>query len=198
MLSACDLQEVTPPPDTAPPTITPFVILPTENVSPTVQPTSAPVEITSRNASALTVINRSAVTNIQELKWAGDNSSLLLSTQTFDATGAQSFGVTTLSVPDLQPRSIYSTLDSRVADISPDGSKIVLISLDQSALSVFDLQSDNSALFTLYPEYMIYNATFSPDSATLAVSGEEDTADGNANRIVYLYASADGHEIKTL
>ena len=173
LLSACDLQEVTPPVEPSPTTDTSFVIEPTAVVEPTEQATPEPVEISAKNAPSLTVVNRSAVMNIQQLKWADDGSSLLVSTQNMDTAGTQSFGVTTLSIPNLQPKSIYSTQEGRVADIASDGKKAVVVLLDMSGLSVIDLEAGNAALLTILPDYLINSATFSPDSASLALSSAD-------------------------
>jgi WD40 repeat protein len=191
LLSACNLQEVTPPVEPSPTPETSFVIEPTAVVEPTELPTPEPVEISAKNAPSLTVVNRSAVMNIQQLKWADDGSSLLISTQNMDTAGTQSFGVTTLSSPDLQPKRIYSTQEGRVADIASDGKKAVVVSLDMSGLSVIDLEAGNAALLTILPDYLINSATFSPDSASLALSSA-DTWE------VTQYAVPDGKVLRTL
>ncbi len=190
-VSACDLQEVTPPTEAVPETEPAYALNPAEGATATLSPTPEAVEITAKNAVSLAVINRSAASNIQQLRWADDSRTLLVSTQNTDSTGAQTFGVTTLSVPVLQPESIYSTTEERVADLAPDGKKAVMVRLDMTALSVIDLQAGNESVFTLLPDYLINNASFSPDSASLAVSNMEAWQ-------ITQYALSDGSEMRTL
>lgn len=190
-LSACDLQEVTPPTEAVLETEPAYAALPGEDATATLSPTPAAVEITAKNAVSLAVINRSAASNIQQLRWAADSLTLLLATQNFDSTGAQAFGVTTLSVPALQPESIHSTTEERVADLAPDGKKAVMVRLDMTALTVIDLKAGNESVFTLLPDFLINNATFSSDSTSLAVSNMEAWQ-------VTQYALSDGSEMRTL
>lgn len=191
LLAACSLPEVTPPVETTAPTEPSFITTSTQSPSPTVPPVPAPVEITSRNAAGLTVVNRAPVNTIQQIKWANDGLSLAVSTQNTDSAGAQLFGVSVLAVPDLAPKNIMSTKDGRVADISSDGRLAALVSQDSTSISLVDLSAGNSIALTITPDFIVGNATFSPDGATLAVTKVDEWK-------VVLYSTGDGSELNTL
>jgi WD40 repeat protein len=191
LLTACSLPMITPLVETIQSTPTTFVVSTGVNPTPTAVPTSAPVEITTKNATGLTVINRSPINNPQQLKWAADGTSLSVSTQNTDSSGAQLFGLTVLRVPDLAPSDIFSTQTDRVADISSDGKEVVLVSLDQTKFSVIDSSQNNTLLLSVTPDYQVNNVTFSPDGKMLAVSKLGALE-------VELYSAVDGSDIRTL
>jgi len=191
LLAACSLPEVTPPVETAVPTEPSFITTSTESPSPTIPPVPAPVEITSKNAAGLTVVNRAPANTIQQIKWANDGLSLAVSTQNTDSAGAQLFGVSVLDVPGLAPKNIMSTKDGRVSDISSDGKLAALVSQESTSISLVDLSSGNSVSLTITPDFLVANATFSPDGTTLAVTKVDEWK-------VVLYSTIDGSEINTL
>ncbi|MBA4384558.1 MAG: hypothetical protein C0410_07460 [Anaerolinea sp.] len=191
LLVACSLPEVTPPVETTVPTEPPFIVTSTESPSPTVTLVPVPIEITDKNAAALTVINRAPVNTIQQIKWAKDGLSLAVSTQNTDSAGTQLFGVSVLDVPGLAPKNIMSTKDGRVADISSDGKLAALVSIDMKSISLVDLTAGNSVVLTISPDFLIGNATFSPGSDTLAVAIADEWT-------VVLYSIVDGGIINTL
>lgn len=191
LLAACSLPEVTPPVETTAPTEPSFITTSTQSPSPTTPPVPAPVEITSRNAAGLTVVNRAPVNTIQQIKWANDGLSLAVSTQNTDSAGTQLFGVSVLAVPDLAPKNIMSTKDGRVSDVSSDGKLAALVSQDMNSISLVDLSTGNSISLTITPGFLVGNATFSPDGATLAVSKMDEWK-------VVLYSTKDGSEVNTL
>jgi WD40 repeat protein len=200
LLAACSLPEVTPPVETTVATEPSFVLTSTEIPSPTIPPVPLPVEISSKNAASLTMVNRAPVNTAQQLKWAKDSLSLAVATQMTDASGNQLFGVSVLAVPELTPTSIMSTQDGRVADLSSDGKLAALVSLDMTTISLVDLTSANSVVLTISPEFLVGNATFSPDGAALAVvdlDGKEDAA-GNPVWYVELHSTVDGRLLNTL
>lgn len=191
LLAACNLPEMTPPVETAVPTQPSFIITNTESPSPTIPVVPTPVEITAKNVVALSVVNRAPVNTIQMIKWSGDGLSLAVSTQNTDASGNQLFGVSVLNIPALKPSNIMSTQDGRVADISSDGKLAALVSLDMTSISLVDLSAGNSVALTISPDFLVGNATFSPDGATLAVSEVDEWK-------VVLYSTSDGSVINTL
>ncbi len=191
LLAACSLPEVTPPVETTVPTEPSFIVTSTESPSPTIPSVPTPVEITVKNSVSLTVVNRAPVNTIQQIKWANDGASLAVSTQNTDASGTQLFGVSVLAVPALTPTNIMSTQDGRVADISSDGKMAALISLDMTSISLVDLTAGNAVGLTIKPDFLVGNATFSPDGATLAVSKVDEWK-------VVLYSTSDGSEVNTL
>ena len=191
LLAACSLPEVTPPVETTSPTEPSFITTSTQSPSPTIPPVPAPVEITSKNAAGLTVVNRAPVNTIQQIKWANDGLTLAVSTQNTDSAGAQLFGVSVLSVPDLAPKNIMSTKDGRVADISSDGKLAALVSQDSTSISLVDLSAGNSIAVTIAPDFLVGNVTFSPDGAILAVTKVDEWK-------VVLYSTKDGSELNTL
>ncbi|MHB8088042.1 MAG: WD40 repeat domain-containing protein [Anaerolineaceae bacterium] len=191
LLAACSLPEVTPPVETTIPTEPPFIVTNTESPSPTVAAFPAPVEITNNNAASLTMVNRAPVNTAQLIKWANDSLSLAVSTQNTDASGNQLFGVSVLAVPGLTPTNIMSTKDGRVADISSNGKLAALVSLDMTSISLVDLTAANTVVLTISPDFLVGNATFSPDGATLAVTIIDEWK-------VVLYSSIDGSLVNTL
>jgi len=94
-------------------------------------------------------------------------------------------------VPDLAPQNIMSTKDGRVADISSDGKLAALVSQDTTSISLVDLSAGNSIALTITPDFLVGNATFSPDGATLAVSKVDEWK-------VVLYSTKDGSELNSL
>ncbi|MRS01933.1 hypothetical protein EG832_01680 [bacterium] len=191
LLAACSLPEVTPPVETTVPTEPSFIITSTESPSPTVPSIPTPVEISAKNVVSLGVVNRAPVNTIQQIKWANDGLSLAVSTQNTDVSGTQLFGVSVLAIPALTPTNIMSTQDGRVADISSDGKMAALISLDMTSISLVDLSAGNAVVLTVKPDFLVGNATFSPDGATLAVSKADEWK-------VVLYSTSDGSEVNTL
>lgn len=191
LLAACSLPVVTPVSETISPTETTLFSSTTGEPSPTTAPIPTPIEINSKNAVGLTVAYKSAVNNPQQLQWAADGSSLSIATQNSDAAGNQLFGITVLAIPDLSPVNIFSTQSERVSDISADGKKAALVSLDMTKLNVLDLSAENAVHLTITTDYLIGNATFSPDSTMVAVAKMEAWE-------VVLYSVADGSELGTL
>lgn len=191
LLAACSLPEVTPPVETTTPTEPSFIITSTQSPSPTTPPVPEPVEISARNAASLTAVNRAPVNTIQQITWAEDDLSLAVSTQNTDSTDTQLFGVSVLEVPSLTPVNIMSTKDGRVSDISSDGKMAALVSLDLTTLSLVDLTDENSVVLTITPDFLISNATFSPNSATLAIAKMDEW-------MVTLYSTTDGSVVNTL
>ncbi len=191
LLAACSLPEVTPVIETVITDSPSFVPSETAVPSQTTTAVPVPVAISTKNAEKLLVINRSAVNNAQQLKWANDSLNLLVANQTSDAAGTQLFGVTILGIPDLAPVSIFSTQTDRVADISSDGSKALLVSLDMNSFSVVDLKNANAVLVTVPVDYLINTASFSSDGTMVAISKMDSWE-------VVLYSAEDGSEIRSL
>lgn len=191
MLVSCTLPELTPPADTVISTQPPFQ--PGVSETSTQAPSTIPeaVVISARNASALTMVNRSPVSNAQLLKWAEDGSSLSIASQNFDSNNSQVFGITVLSVPDLLPVNIYTNAEARVADIASNGKKAALVSIDENKLLLVDLIAGNNTVTPVSPDFLIGNATFSPDGNTIAITKKEAWE-------VVLFSTADLTELKTL
>lgn len=192
LAAACSLPEITPPVATAAQTEqTSFVPATSEITEVTSSPTSNPVEISARNAGSLEVVNRSAVSNIQQFKWANDGLSLVVSTQNSDSTGTQLFGAAVLSIPDLSPMSIYSNQNERVSDIASNGKLTAVVSLDMTSFSIIDLSNSNAVVIKKDPGFLIGNVSFSPDSTIIAVSNMEAWE-------VVLFSVSDGTQIRSL
>jgi len=191
LLAACSLPEVTPPVETTVPTEPSFIATSTQSPSPTVTPVPAPIEITDKNAAKMFVINRAPVNNIQQIKWAKDNLSLAVSTQNTDVAGTQLFGVSVLEIPDLTPTNVMSTKDGSVADISSDGKLAAFISLDMTSVNLVNLADGNKTVLATPTDFLIGNATFSPDGSTVAVSQADEWK-------VVLFSTSDGSEVKNL
>jgi WD40 repeat protein len=191
LLAACSLPEVTPPVETTVPTEPSFIATTTESPSSTVVPVPVPVEISAKNAAGLTVITRAPVNTVQQIKWANDSLSLAVSTQNVDSAGTQLFGINVLDIPALTPLHILSTQDGRVADISPDGKMAALISVDMTAISLVDISTGVTTTLPLPSGFLVGNATFSPDGATLAVSKVDEWE-------VVLLSIKDGSLVNTL
>ena len=191
MLTACTLPLITPPADQPTPTVSSFVNNSSETVSPTTLSAAIPVVITSKNAGALAVVNKAAVSNVQQVVWASDSHTLALSTQNSDGSGTQLFGVTSLNIPDLAPMNIYSTQSGRVSAIAVDGRTAALISLDLTTFSLIDLGAGNAVILTITPGFLIGNVTFSPDLRYIAVTKGETWE-------VVLYSLVSGEEVRVL
>lgn len=191
MLVSCTLPELTPPADTVITTQPPFQ--PGVSETSTQAPSTIPeaVVISTRNASALTMINRSPASNAQLLKWAEDGSSLSVASQNFDANNAQVYGITVLSIPDLLPLNIYTNAEARVADIASNGKMALLVSIEDNKLFLVDLSAGNNTVTPVSPDFLIANATFSPDGNTIAITKKEAWE-------VVLFSTIDLTEIKTL
>ncbi len=189
-LAACTLPEVTPvTTDTQEPTssfnTTAEVTTPSE-----VSPQNAAV-INSGNAAALAVTGKVAITSPQVLGWAKDSQSLAVVNQTADANGNQLFGATTLSVPSLAPKYVYSAQGQRISAIAPDGHTAAVISNDMLSYILVDLAASNTILLTGTSGFRIGYVSFSPDQKYLAVTQAEMWE-------VVLYALPDGAEVRRL
>jgi WD40 repeat protein len=191
MISACDLPEVTPPvEDTAAPT-TSFITSPeASNTAPSSPQTSA-VTISDNNVNNLTIVQKAPISNPQRLDWTNDSQSFSVVTQTTDSGGAELFGVTTLEVPSLASRYVYSVKDGRVSAIAPDGHTVAVISADWFSYSLVDLRADNTVVADGTPGFRIANVTFSPDLKYTAVTQAEAWE-------VVLYNIVDNSEIRRL
>lgn len=174
-LASCDLPEVTPPPSPEPPPTATTqsevtVPLPTEVVEVT-----PPVTLSIRNGdlSRLSITQRVAVSNIQEISWSPDSSTLALITQNTDAADNQVYGVTLLNADDLSTRSIYSSTGNRITSIAADGNTAAVINQDQMSFSLVDASSANGTARSRITDYLIGNVTISPDMRYVAVTKAE-------------------------
>lgn len=121
-LTACGLQTITPPPAENPtaeviPSQTPLP-LPSPTIGVT-QISTAPIKAT--DYQNLTVTQRAAVSNIQQIVWSQDNLTLTILTQNADASGNQVFGITNLNANDLSTISVYTATGNRIAAAAADG-----------------------------------------------------------------------------
>jgi hypothetical protein len=190
MVSACALPEVTPPVvETQAPTSS-FDITP-ETITPSVNSPQNAVVINNNNLSLLTVTGKVAITNPQLLSWANDSQSLAVVNQTSDANGNQLFGATTLSVPSLATKYVYSAQGARISAIAADGRTAAVIAQDQMSYSLVDLGANNSIILTNPPGFRVGYVTFSPDLRYTAVTQGEMWE-------VVLYSFVNGAEVRRL
>jgi WD40 repeat protein len=191
MISACDLPEVTPPvEDTAVPT-TSFITSPeASNTAPSTPKTTA-VTISDNNVNNLVIVQKVPISNPQRLDWTNDSQSFSVVTQTTDSGGAELFGVTTLEVPSLATRYVYSVKDERISDVAADGRTVALISADWLSYSLVDLGAGNVIISSGTPGFRIANVTFSTDLKYTAVTQAEAWE-------VVLYSFANNSEIRRL
>jgi WD40 repeat protein len=190
-ISACDLPEVTPPvEDTASPT-TSFVTSPeASNTAPSTPQTTA-VAISDNNVNNLVIVQKVPISNPQRLDWANDSQSFSVVTQTTESGGAELFGVTTLDVPSLATRYVYSVKDGRISAVAPDGHTVAVISGDWLSYSLVDLRAGNAVVAAGTPGFRIANVTFSPDLKYTAVTQAEAWE-------VVLFSITDNSEIRRL
>lgn len=169
-LSACDLPEITPPPTEPAATAAPVIDTvplpsPTEVVE--VKPL---IQITSTNIQNLTLVNKTAVSNVQGVIWANDSKSLSVISQNSDANGNQVYNVTILDAANLSPLAVYSSSSDRIASVAADGRTVAVISQDMSSFKLIDMGAGNAEIFSLTPGYLIGGITFSPDLRYVAVT----------------------------
>jgi WD40 repeat protein len=190
-ISACSLPEVTPPvEDTVSPT-TSFVISPeASNTAPSTPQTTA-VTLSDNNVSGLIVVQKVPISNPQRLDWTNDSQSFSVITQTTDSGGAEIIGVTTLDVPSLATRYVYSSKDGRISAVAPDGRTAALISADWLTYSLVDLGAGNAVIAAGTPGFSIANVTFSSDLKYTAVTQAEAWE-------VVLYSFMDNSEVRRL
>ncbi len=174
-LASCDLPEVTPPPTQAPP---PTATTPSEEPVPAateVVEVAAPVTlpIKASDVDRLSITQRVAVSNIQEITWAPDSSALALVTQNRDASDNQVYGVTLLNASDLSTQSIYSSTGNRITSVAADGKTAAVINQDQKAFSLIDAGSTEGTPRSRITDYLIGNVTISPDLRYVAVTKAE-------------------------
>jgi len=120
-LTACGLQTVTPPPAENPTT----EVLPSQTPLPLPSPTIGVTQMSTAPIKAsdyqnLTVTQRAAVSNIQQIVWSQDNLTLTILTQNADASGNQVFGITNLNANDLSTISVYTATGNRIAAAAAD------------------------------------------------------------------------------
>ncbi len=162
-LASCDLPEITPPATEVISTPTPAIQIPPA-VSPTLEPQSVTlVKIKESNLQKLTLTQKAAVSNAQQITWTNDSKSLSVITQNSDANGNQVYGVTTLNSADLSPLAVFSSAGDRISAVASDGHTVAVISQDMKTFRLIDMSNNNQELFSSIPGYLIGNITFSPD-----------------------------------
>jgi dipeptidyl aminopeptidase/acylaminoacyl peptidase len=191
MFSACDLPEVTPPvEDTASPT-TSFITTPQASDTAPSTPQTTAVTISDNNINNLVVAQKVPISNPQRVDWTNDSQSFSVVTQTTDSGGAELFGVTTLDVPSLATRYVYSVKDSRIPSVAADGRTAAVISADWLSYSLVDLGAGNTVIASGTPGFRIANVTFSTDLKYTAVTQAEAWE-------VVLYSFVNNSEIRRL
>ena len=189
-ITSCTLPAITP---TAVDTQTPTsgFSIPSESPQPSEAPNKIAVVINENNLSTLDVTAKVAVANPQLLDWSSDSQTLSVVNQTSDANNNQLFGVTTLLVPSLTPKYVFSSQGNRVADVAADGRTAALISQDMTSYSLVDMGAGNTTISSNAPGFLVGNVTFSPDLRYVAVTQAEQWE-------VILYNFANGAEVRRL
>jgi WD40 repeat protein len=170
-LTACNLAEVTPLPTEEPtsPVLPSFT--PSQAPIPTVQVTEVvtlPIRLT--NTLNLQLSQRAAVSNIQNIVWSQDSSTLALITQNADADDNQVYGVSILDARDLSPRSVFTSVGNRISAVAADGHTVAVIDRNMQAFSIVDAVAGGTTLGSKVTDFLISNVTFSPDMSYIAVT----------------------------
>jgi WD40 repeat protein len=170
-LTACNLAEVTPLPTDEPtsPVLPSFT--PSQAPIPTVQVTEVvtlPIRLT--NTLNLQLSQRAAVSNIQNIVWSQDSSTLALITQNADADDNQVYGVSILDARDLSPRSVFTSVGNRISAVAADGHTVAVIDRNMQAFSIVDAVASGTTLGSKVTDFLISNVTFSPDMSYIAVT----------------------------
>jgi WD40 repeat protein len=170
-LTACNLAEVTPLPTEEPtsPVLPSFT--PSQAPIPTVQVTEVvtlPIRLT--NTLNLQLSQRAAVSNIQNIVWSQDSSTLALITQNADADDNQVYGVSILDARDLSPRSVFTSVGNRISAVAADGHTVAVIDRNMQAFSIVDAVASGTTLGSKVTDFLISNVTFSPDMRYIAVT----------------------------
>jgi len=175
MLASCDLPEVTPLPTTEP---APALSTPSEQAAPpptemveVAPPQTLPIKAGEVNRLGIT--QRVAVSNIQDIAWSPDSSTLALVTQNTDATENNVYGVTLLSAEDLSTLSVYSSTGNRITSVAADGKTAAVINQDLMSFSLVDTSAMNGTPRSRITDYLIGNVTISPDMRYVAVTKAE-------------------------
>jgi WD40 repeat protein len=170
-LTACNLAEVTPLPTDEPtsPVLPSFT--PSQAPIPTVQVTEVvTLPIRSANTLNLQLSQRAAVSNIQNIVWSQDSSTLALITQNADADDNQVYGVSILDARDLSPRSVFTSVGNRISAVAADGHTVAVIDRNMQAFSIVDAVAGGTTLGSKVTDFLISNVTFSPDMSYIAVT----------------------------
>jgi WD40 repeat protein len=170
-LTACNLAEVTPLPTEEPtsPVLPSFT--PSQAPIPTVQVTEVvTLPIRSANTLNLQLSQRAAVSNIQNIVWSQDSSTLALITQNADADDNQVYGVSILDARDLSPRSVFTSVGNRISAVAADGHTVAVIDRNMQAFSIVDAVAGGTTLGSKVTDFLISNVTFSPDMSYIAVT----------------------------
>jgi WD40 repeat protein len=170
-LTACNLAEVTPLPTEEPtsPVLPSFT--PSQAPIPSVQVTEVvtlPIRLT--NTLNLQLSQRAAVSNIQNIVWSQDSSTLALITQNADADDNQVYGVSILDARDLSPRSVFTSVGNRISAVAADGHTVAVIDRNMQAFSIVDAVAGGTTLGSKVTDFLISNVTFSPDMRYIAVT----------------------------
>ena len=172
-LASCGLPVMTPPATEIVPSVTPAIQIPPTPSTSTEVPISPPERITDANVGLVSLTQKAAVSNVQEITWALDSQALSLVTQNSDSSGNQIYGVTTLNALDLSTRSVFSSQDDRVVSVAPDGHTVALISKDLQSYSLVDTDQNNQIILAATPGYLVGNISFSPDLKYIALTKQE-------------------------
>jgi WD40 repeat protein len=170
-LTACNLAEVTPLPTEEPtsPVLPSFT--PSQAPIPSVQVTEVvTLPIRSTNTLNLQLSQRAAVSNIQNIVWSQDSSTLALITQNADADDNQVYGVSILDARDLSPRSVFTSVGNRISAVAADGHTVAVIDRNMQAFSIVDAVAGGTTLGSKVTDFLISNVTFSPDMRYIAVT----------------------------
>jgi WD40 repeat protein len=170
-LTACNLAEVTPLPTEEPtsPVLPSFT--PSQAPIPSVQVTEVvTLPIRSTNTLNLQLSQRAAVSNIQNIVWSQDSSTLALITQNADADDNQVYGVSILDARDLSPRSVFTSVGNRISAVAADGHTVAVIDRNMQAFSIVDAVASGTTLGSKVTDFLISNVTFSPDMRYIAVT----------------------------
>lgn len=173
-LTACGLQTVTPPPAENPTT----EVMPSQTPLPLPSPTIEVTQISTAPIRAtdyqnLTVTQRAAVSNIQQIVWSQDDLTLTILTQNADASGNQVFGITNLNANDLSTISVYTATGNRIAAAAPDGKTAAVIDKSLMAFSLVDTRSSTATPLSKVVDYSIGDISFSPDLRYVAVTKQD-------------------------
>lgn len=170
-LTACNLAEVTPLPTEEPTTPVLPSFTPSQAPTPTVQVTEVvTLPIRSTNTLNLQLSQRAAVSNIQDIVWSQDSTTLALLTQNSDAGDNQVYGVSILDARDLSPLSVFTSVGNRISAVAADGHTAAVIDRNLQAFSIVDAAASGTTLGSKVTDFLISNVTFSPDLRYIAVT----------------------------